>query len=61
VNEPLRVTKGRPDDEELAAVVTALDIVAARSVVSAPAPVSKWKSSLRTTSVNAHHDWRSRS
>jgi hypothetical protein len=59
----MRVTKGSPDDEELAAVVIALEMVAARPLASAPAPVSKWKSSLRTTSVpttSVRTHWHSR-
>jgi hypothetical protein len=62
VNGPLAVTKGSPDDEELAAVVIALDIVAARAAVSAPAPVSRWSSSLRAREgMSPRRDWRSRS
>lgn len=53
MNEPLQVTKGSPDDEELAAVVMALEVVAARPLVSAPTPVSKWRTSLGAVSMNA--------
>jgi hypothetical protein len=60
MNGPLQITKGSPDDEELAAVVIALDIVAARAVTSEPAPVSKWRTSLRAASVNASREWHSR-
>ena len=47
MNGPVEVTNGNPDDEELAAVAAALDMVAARPLSSEPAAVSKWKSSLR--------------
>jgi Acyl-CoA carboxylase epsilon subunit len=60
MNGPLKITKGSPDDEELAAVVIALDLVATRSVVSTTAPVSKWRTSLRAASVNAPREWRFR-
>jgi Acyl-CoA carboxylase epsilon subunit len=60
VNGPVEVTKGSPDDEELAAVVIALEMVAARAVASEPAPVSKWRSSLGAGSTNVSRNWRSR-
>jgi len=45
---PLRIVKGHPDDDELAAIVTALAIVSARRNISADAePSSRWRSSLR--------------
>jgi hypothetical protein len=52
--------KGSPDDEELAAVVMALEMAAARAVASEPAPVSQWRSSLRANMLNTHREWRSR-
>ena len=58
MTEPVRVTKGSPDDEELAAVVIALELVAARAVTAAPEPVSKWRTSLG--SLRARGDWRDR-
>ena len=59
----LRVTKGQPDDDELAAVVIAFEIVAARVPAAAP-PVSRWRISLHPRSLNAtkasrHRGWRS--
>jgi Acyl-CoA carboxylase epsilon subunit len=59
----VQVTKGQPDDDELAAVVIALDIVAAR-VAAAPPQVSRWRVSLHPRSLNATRDrrrkgWRS--
>jgi hypothetical protein len=57
----LEVTKGSPDDEELAAVVIALEVVAARALVSAPAEsVSRWRTSLRPHDLSARREWRSR-
>jgi hypothetical protein len=61
MTERLQVTKGSADDAELAAVVIALDVLAGRLVASEPAPVSKWKSSLRARPVSAPRDWHSRS
>ena len=43
MNGPVEVTKGSADDEELAAVAMALDMVAARRTSSEPAAVSKWR------------------
>jgi len=57
----VEVTKGSPDDEELAAVVIALEMVAARAVASEPAPVSRWRTSLGAGSLNPRSEWRSRS
>jgi len=56
---PIEITKGSPDDEELAAVVIALEVVAARAVAGAPEPVSKWRTSLG--SLTPRTEWRSRS
>jgi hypothetical protein len=61
----LHVTKGQPDDDELAAVVIALDIVASR-VPATPRPVSRWRVSLHPRSLNATREqqrkrWRSAS
>jgi hypothetical protein len=61
----LQVTKGQPDDDELAAVVMALGIVASR-VPATPPPVSRWRASLHPRSLNATRDqrrkrWRSAS
>jgi hypothetical protein len=61
MNGLVEVTKGSPDDEELAAVVIALEIVAAREAVSAPAePVSRWRTSLRPNDLSTRREWRSR-
>lgn len=57
---PVEVTKGSPDDEELAAVVMALDVVAARPLSSDAAAVSKWRSSLSAGSLSTRREWRSR-
>jgi hypothetical protein len=59
VTGTVEVKKGSPDDEELAAVVIALELVAAREVASEPEPVSKWRTSLG--SLNPRREWRSRS
>ena len=56
---PVEITKGSPDDEELAAVVIALEVVAARAVAVAPEPVSNWRTSLG--SLTPRSSWRSRS
>jgi hypothetical protein len=53
----LHVVKGQPDADELAAVVIALDIVAAR-VTKAAQPVSRWRTSLHRRSLNATRDHR---
>ena len=55
----LEIKKGSPDDEELAAVVVALEVVAAREVTSAAEPVSKWRTSLGSPTPRT--EWRSRS
>jgi hypothetical protein len=55
VSGGLEVTKGSPDDEELAAVVIAVEVIAARAVASEPEPVSRWRTSLRE-----RHEWGSR-
>ena len=65
MSEPLRVTKGQPDDEELAAVVIALDVVAASAAANAsPLAASRWRHSLGAPSLNAmrgvRREWRSR-
>jgi hypothetical protein len=61
----VRVRRGQPDDDELAAIVMALDIVASRAP-AAPPPVSRWRASLHPRSRNATRDqqrkrWRSAS
>jgi hypothetical protein len=53
VSGGLEVTKGSPDDEELAAVVIAVEVIAARAVASEPEPVSRWRTSLRDQRENA--------
>jgi hypothetical protein len=61
MNGVVEVTNGSPDDEELAAVVIALEIVAARALGSAPAePASRWKTSLRAHDLSTRREWRSR-
>ena len=60
MNGPVEVTNGNPDDEELAAVAAALDMVAARPLSSEPAAVSKWRTSLATGSLSPRREWRSR-
>ncbi len=59
VTEGLQITKGSPHDEELAAVVIALEVIAARTVAAAPEPVSRWRTSL--SSPNPRRAWSSRS
>jgi hypothetical protein len=51
----LQVTKHQPDDNELAAVVIALNVVAAR-MPAAPQPISRWRASLHPRSLNATRD-----
>jgi hypothetical protein len=54
VTEPIRVVRvvrGQPDADELAAVVLALEIVAARPVAAAPAPASRWRMTYRPTAA----------
>ncbi|WP_344075480.1 acyl-CoA carboxylase epsilon subunit [Luedemannella helvata] len=48
-NEPsrLRVVRGAPTDEELAAVVVALAVTSTAPAVVAPAPISRWARSAR--------------
>ena len=58
MTEGLQITKGSPDDEELAAVVIALEVIAARVVATAADPVSKWRASL--SSPNRRRAWSSR-
>jgi hypothetical protein len=58
----LRIMKGEPDDDELAAVVLALALVSRRAVTEQP--TSRWRLSLRPRSLNAARDrqcqrWRS--
>lgn len=54
MNGSIEVTKGSPDDEELAALVIALEVVATRAVGSEPATsVSKWRTSLREQPAGA--------
>ena len=59
MTEGLHVVSGQPDDEELAAVVMALAVIAARPEVVEPAPASKWKASLRARPETTR-SWRSR-
>ena len=47
----VRVVRGQPDADELAAVVLALEVVAARAIVAAPAPSSRWRMTYRPTAA----------
>jgi Acyl-CoA carboxylase epsilon subunit len=49
VTEPIEIVKGQPDADEVAAVVLALEIVAARTVAPAPTPASRWRMTYRPT------------
>jgi hypothetical protein len=45
VTEPIKVVRGQPDADELAAVVRALEVVATHLPITVPA--SRWRASYR--------------
>jgi hypothetical protein len=51
MTEPIHVVRGQPDDDELAAVVHALGVVATRAAAAAPAAASRWRMTYRPTTV----------